>query len=165
MAWFSLAKYDVDSALVDQLESYWRGKASGGSIPARGDIEPADLVPVLPYILLTELERSPFRVRFRLVGTQVVAQSRKDFTGHYLDELNFHDNAMRFGEVYRTVAEHAAPVYGMSEMLCIGSGVMGFYFAVFPLAEDGRTVSHAVAVEDYRSVTELETARGSNTPV
>ena len=156
MAWFSLAKHDIESALIDQLESYWRSKRGAGNLPARDDIDPADLVPLLPYILLTELEPAPFRVRFRLVGTQVVAQSGKDFTGCYLDELSFHDNAMHFSEVYHRVAEHAAPVYGLSEMLCMGSGVMGFYFAVFPLAQDGRAASHAIAVEDYRSVTELE---------
>ena len=109
---------------------------------------------------LAELEREPFRVRFRLVGTQVVAQSRKDFTGCYLDELSFNDHAMHFGDVYRTVAARGAPVYGVSEMLCLGSGVLGFYFAVFPLASDGRTVSHAIAVEDYRSVAELDSGSG-----
>ncbi len=165
MAWFSLEKHDIDSALIDQLEIYWRGKANTDRLPARRDIEPADLVPVLPYLLLAEIERAPFRVRFRLVGTQVVTQSRRDFTGCYLDELSFHDNAMHFGDVYSTVAAHAAPVYGVSEMPCIGDGVMGFCFAVFPLAEDGRTVSHAVAIEDYRSVTELETGGRSDAHV
>ena len=44
---------------------------------------------------LVDLEENPFRVRYRLVGTEVVRYTGLDFTGRYLDELErrVHANA------------------------------------------------------------------------
>ena len=156
MSWFTLEPRDFESRLIDQLESYWRRKAGDRSMPMRGEVDPVDLVPVLPYVVLTELEHDPFRVRYRLVGTHVVAQSRRDATGCYLDQLDMKQGGVDFDAVYRAVAETSRPAFGMSRIPSLGNAVMGFYFAVYPLSSDGEYVTHCIGVEDYRSIAEID---------
>jgi len=158
MSWYSLEPQNFESRLIDQLDAYWRRKAEDRPMPSRGDVDPVDLVPLLPYVVLTELEHGPFRVRYRLVGTHVVAQSRRDVTGWYLDQLDMNPDAVDFDAVYRAVAEARAPAFGVSRIAGVGNATMGFCFAVYPLSNDGATVSHAIAVEDYRNVEELHAA-------
>lgn len=161
MAWYALERRDFGSVLIDQLESYWRRKAEDRPMPSRSDIDPVEIVPLLPYVVLTSIEREPFRVRYRLVGTQVVAQAGRDVTGCYLDQLDMHADAVDVEAVHKAVAETARPAFGVSRLPSVASGAMGFYFAVFPLSNDGRTVTHAISVEDYRNVAELRETGGS----
>ena len=48
-----------------------------------------EIKPLLPHLLVTRYERNPFRVRFVLVGTWLAQYAGADFTGRYLDELDF----------------------------------------------------------------------------
>jgi len=58
-------------------------------MPSRADIDPADLKRILPNILLAKIDRESRRVRYTLVGTRCVAHAGMDYTGHYLDEIDF----------------------------------------------------------------------------
>ncbi len=61
-------------------------KAGARALPDRADLDPAEIPLLLPYILISEVEQ-PFRIRYRLIGTEVVHVTGMNFTGHYLDEL------------------------------------------------------------------------------
>ena len=159
MGWFSTNRYNLTSDLVDELESYWYTKVQAGGMPKRSDIDPCDFVRLLPYILLMDIQYEPFRVRYRLIGTQVALHSRLDFTGYYLDQLTFNPAAVDFGRVYREICVLKVPIYGVSEIPCVDTAYKGFYFAVFPLSEDGDTVSQCIAVEDYRAVSAFDRRR------
>ena len=72
-----------------QLHDYWtlcRGKRA---MPRRADIDPAEIPHLLPNVFLVDIERAPFRVRYRVVGTNAVELQGRDFTGQYLDEMRF----------------------------------------------------------------------------
>jgi hypothetical protein len=157
MSWFKLASRDFESRLIDQLDAYWQRQAGDRRMPSRAEIDLVDLVPLLPYVVLAELENDPFRVRYRLVGTHIVAQSRRDVTGSYLDQLELNADAVDLNAVYRAVAEAGVPAFGVSRMQGLGNGIMGFYFALYPLSNDGMAVTHCIGVEDYRTIEELDT--------
>lgn len=50
------------------LYETWRGKCAGERLPARFEIFEVPK-PVLPYLMLVDLERAPDRLRIRLAGT------------------------------------------------------------------------------------------------
>jgi hypothetical protein len=60
---------DVRSDMVHSMLQWWLAR-SGSDIPDRDDLDPADLKPLLPNILISDVEHDPFRIRHRLVGTR-----------------------------------------------------------------------------------------------
>ena len=70
-----------------QLFDYWRGKCGARSMPSRGDIKPAEIVRLLPYISLIGVAEAG-RLRVRLAGTQLREFFGREITGAYLDDLD-----------------------------------------------------------------------------
>src|SRR5690606_7103695 len=89
-----------------------RHACDGRAMPRRADLDPAAIgAELLPYVALADAEPSPFRVRYRLVGTKMVQYSRIDFTGRYLDELGW-SMVEPLTEAYRRVWESGQPLFG-----------------------------------------------------
>ena len=148
---------DIDACrgkLVRALHDYWVAKRAGRAMPTRAHIDPAEIQALLPNLVVVELESEPFRVRYRLLGTKVVAESGKDFTGHYLDEMIAADLDAPWESCYRLVAEERRPVFGDTAVPTVDGGVFSYEFGIFPLSPDGTTVSQCVAIEDYGELNE-----------
>lgn len=75
------------TAEVRELLSYWIAIHPGDRIPARAAFDPLRVQKVLPNLVLTDVERNPYRFRVRLMGTGIVEAMGGDFTGKYLDEV------------------------------------------------------------------------------
>ncbi len=69
------------------VHAYWRGKCGDGRLPGRADIDPLDLAPHLGNLVLIDVERSPLRLRYRLIGTRITRAMDRDSTGKYYDEI------------------------------------------------------------------------------
>ncbi|MCW5750354.1 MAG: PAS domain-containing protein [Alphaproteobacteria bacterium] len=95
--------------LVRLLE-YWEGKRAGREMPRRSDIDPIEIPAILPILYLTEVGHEPFRVRFRLVGTEVVRLTGRDVTGRHVDESLYGENAAEILGFFRAACEHRRPV-------------------------------------------------------
>ena len=107
---------------------------------------------MLPYLVIADIEASPLRVRYRLVGTQVVEDNGSDFTNRYLEDCNFAVEPM-LHECYRRLVETQAPVFAYYEWHkvewegakgAIGANETGF----FPLSSDGANVDLAISLAD-----------------
>jgi len=92
------------------LLDYWLAKRGGRRMPARADIDPAELVALLPNLMLVDVVGDPARFRFRLVGTRVVRASGEDRTGHFFDEYPFFRAYPTVFEQYRQVATEVEPL-------------------------------------------------------
>ena len=81
-----------------QLYDYWHDIRGTRAMPARADIDPLELKGLLGWLLLIDVEWSPLRFRFRLIGTEIVAIRGMDLTGRYFDEGVFpaQDIVLRF---------------------------------------------------------------------
>ncbi|MGH6894386.1 MAG: PAS domain-containing protein [Dongiaceae bacterium] len=65
---------EIASPRIHRLYSYWNGLRQGGSdiLPRRADVAPDQIRELLPNIMIVDVEQSPLRFRYRLVGTRVV---------------------------------------------------------------------------------------------
>ncbi len=139
----------IASPKIQRVDQWWQDKRAGRKLPDRADLDPADLKPLLPYILLLEASLDPFRLRFRLLGTKVVYVSGFDFTGRYLDELLPPDTEEPWLDHYRRAFDSCAPVFGTTTVPTLHGALFDYEFAIFPLTHGGATVAQFLSIEDY----------------
>jgi hypothetical protein len=142
----------ITSARVGELHRYWQGKCGSRRLPVRSAIDPIEIPRLLPYLVIAEIEASPMRIRYRLVGTQVVEDNGADFTNRYLEDCGFAVEPL-LRECYRRLVETRAPVFAYYEWHkkdvraskgAVGANETGF----FPLSSDGTTVDLAISLAD-----------------
>ena len=142
----------IESRLIRQLFVYWQSKCRDGRIPRRADIDPAEIIRLVPNILIVDVEYNPFRVRFRLAGTKVVQATGFEITGKYLDEIVLADDEGPFLESYQFACATKSPVLARIKWH-LDAETTGEYDACFlPLSEDGETVNKVLSMECYESI-------------
>src|SRR5687767_9939219 len=109
-----IAAEQITSPRVGAMHRYWQSKCRDGSPPLRAAIDPTEIPRLLPYLVIAEIEASPMRVRYRLVGTQVVEDNGSDFTNRYLEDCHFAVEPL-LHECYRRLVETRAPVFAYYE--------------------------------------------------
>jgi hypothetical protein len=130
------------------LLHYWRSKCSPGRLPARADIDPLELKPLLGNINLIEVVPQPpgsdgtpasRRFRYRLFGTEFIFYHGGDLTGQWVDEI---DNPVYreqlVGLYNHVVMTGATPVLSYDYIL--ESRRHRFQAVILPLASDGRNI-------------------------
>ena len=137
------------STMAKQLHRWWTEHRGDSDMPDRADLHPEDILPILPNILISELEPDPFRMRYRLVGTRIVAVVGFDFTGRYLDELQPDPVTVPWVDYYRRVAETRAPLMGSVDVPAKAGGILHYEFAICPLRRGGDAVAQFIALEDF----------------
>lgn len=136
---------DVRSPRIRALHGYWKSKCNDVVPPPRSAIEPAEIRPLLPYLLLAELGE-PFRISYRLVGTAVVRWHGEDFTGREHGAVkSFAESGIE--EAYRQAVVSKAPVFGSTALYAGDQSWIPFDYAVLPLSDDGQTVNKCLAIE------------------
>ncbi|MGH6933643.1 MAG: hypothetical protein ACREEE_14560 [Dongiaceae bacterium] len=136
------------------------------ALPRRASIDPIEIAPLLPNILLNEITRDPLRIRCRLVGTACVQYAHLDFTGMYLDELDFGPTDIEdWPRYYALLCEYRKPLFGETAISFGEEGRTGVEFGIFPLSSDGATVSQCISLEDYEPVKRCQLDLLERTPV
>jgi hypothetical protein len=140
---------ELSSSIGTELYAYWERKRGSRRMPSRADIDPADLKRILPSILIAKIDRE--RVRYTLVGTRCVAHAGMDYTGHYLDEIDFTcDFDTDWHEAYRVLMRERRPIFGIVKTFLKDNRVCELAEVLLPLSDDGETVTHCIAIEDAR---------------
>jgi hypothetical protein len=140
---------EVPSTRARKMFRYWTDKKAGRPMPSRADIDPAEIKDLLPNVILTRLEYAPFRVLYKLIGTKAVENAGIDYSGRYLDEIDF---VSEFGTdwpgTYRTIAAEKQPVLGLCQIKFTDGVIKPYVVAMFPLSSDGEQVDQIIAIED-----------------
>ena len=140
---------DVPSIRARRMFEYWSGKKGERPMPTRADIDPTDIRDVLSNVILVRLEYNPFRVLYRLVGTRSVENAGMDFSGKYLDELDFvSEFETDWPAIYRAIADEKVPIYGLCKIRFTDGVVKPYIAAMFPLSTDGIVVDQVLTIED-----------------
>jgi len=142
---------ELRSEPARRFDAYWRSKHRGNLLPRRQDIDPAEILDILPVFILVDIEDEPFRVRYRLCGTRVSLLD-EELTGRYLDELKNTplEEKERVLSLYRTVFAERRPVYLRSIGASKQTGnPLPMEGAIWPLSSDGQRIDKCAAVEDF----------------
>ncbi len=141
-----------ESSVVELGHAYWRSKVVGTLLPARSDIDPAEIPRLLPNVMLLDVQRSPeWNFRYRLVGTRVVEHLFRDYTGSWFSEIEHQRPPSRVFDNCRRVAETGRPLLANTEYVGPHQGFRRAEDVMLPLAEDGRTVDTVLIFVQYMS--------------
>jgi hypothetical protein len=147
---FDLALSEISSDMIQQFHRHWLQVCGNRRLPRRGDIDPANFKRILPNVIMADIERNPFRVRYRLCGTKV-AEFCGNLTGRYLDEIATGDmwSTAAYMRQYQIAANDFRPVFSFDWIVGPFGARYPIQTGIWPLASNGRTVDLCIAVEDY----------------
>jgi hypothetical protein len=94
---------------VRAVYDYWREKAAGKPMPYRAEIDPADLKPFLPAMMLIDVVHDTRRFVYRLVGTHEVAGRGRDPTGLAVADAFYAGSVEEALAAYEYVARERRP--------------------------------------------------------
>lgn len=135
--------------IVSAVFDYWQGKRAGRRMPARRNLDPLDIPRLLPWLMLTDVLRDPLDFRYRLIGTEVAARARRDYTGCRFSELAHAGPSSQIWKDRVQVVESRQPVFvtppytGGDEAVKTVSGIH------MPLSDDDETVNMILTVVSF----------------
>jgi hypothetical protein len=127
---------------VKAAHQYWLSKCAADQLPARNRIDPVEIPRLLSGIWLLDVSRSPFRFKYRLVGTAIVDAMGFDLTGRWLDEAHPHvrDSPDFFARYERVAEKKIASRRRGQTFLWAHVDYRTVENIVMPLASDGSQV-------------------------
>lgn len=116
--------------------------------PARDSFRPEDLpARILPHLGVVDVERDPFRVYYRLIGSSIAASLGRSHIQGYLDEMDLPqgDDLMA---LYRHTLEVNRPVF-LSGAQQIDGQEFTYEGGALPLGAPADPVRRYIIFEDY----------------
>jgi hypothetical protein len=138
-------------ASVRALLTYWQRIHPPEGLPGRKHFDPAAVVPLLPNIVLVEVQREPLRFRYRLLGSRVDSVAGKNLSGQWLDEAYARlPNASVMLAEYAKVVETGQPIWRRGEPRVLPVPECRTIEVLrLPLASDGKTVDMVLCMTLY----------------
>jgi hypothetical protein len=132
---------------------YWSSLRRGRPMPSRRDLDPLQIPPAyLPDLMLIDVLHEPLRLKYRLIGTHVVAASGKDRTGRFFDDVSFFKEHPAVMQQFEQVAAGGSPLYSLEPFTNFINGTTyEVDRLILPLSGDGERVDMLVALFQFKS--------------
>lgn len=127
---------------IARFYDYWRSIHPPAGLPGRQHFRPMDIPDLLPSVWMLDVQREPFRLRYRLVGTRIEEVRGRALTGMWLDETSPEIRDMEvYYRRYRAAIETRQPQWrrGPSQMQHLRD-IEDLENIILPMASDGSTV-------------------------
>lgn len=134
----------IEDARLRAVFSYWQDKAGGRPMPARTDIDPAELKPYLPNLALIDVEGDPPRYRYRLVGTELTSILGRELRGRHVDEMPLLHRRFALA-AYDKLLHERMPTYARIDTFIPFLFSVRYERLLLPLAPDGERVNMVLA--------------------
>lgn len=152
--------------LIDALD-YWDGKRRQRFAPSRADIEPLDLIGVLPRIMLADVLSDPLGFRYRLSGTGISDIHGEELTGLAPLDLKPVEYGRLIDRHYRQCVSERRPLLHLI-ILDLAHRSRAYARLLLPLSNDGEQVNMLMAVDsanqDSRELREFFDAQTRQQP-
>lgn len=148
-----LERGQLTSGVITAVLEIWDRHTGSAELMAKEAVDPFELKPWLPYLSISEVHENPFRLRYRLVGTEIVRFVKRDFTGVWLHESGWPDDVIELNRaLYHHVHATRQPLFGLSTVEWDGRSFYRFEWGILPLTTDGARVTHCLGVDDYSQI-------------
>ena len=141
---------------LKQVYAYWQMKRAGRAMPARRDIDPAEMRSVLPHLMLIDVEPGP-RYRYRLFGTAVTDAFGMNPTGKCVDEVMTGGYKAFLLGLYDDLCAEKKPIYSTSIYGTKRDTKMWTQRLMLPLSSDGAAVDKVLACQVFVHGSPLKT--------
>ncbi|MBO6562919.1 MAG: PAS domain-containing protein [Nisaea sp.] len=145
---------DVRSPLVREAYMLWDDKRGARPMPARADFDPVEMPRLLASMILVDVEQPETRLKVRLAGTKIVDMFGSDYTGMYMDEIDFGDVREKVLGEYLLCATEKRPLFSDHSFRKINDYYHSIERVLLPLSNDGKTVNMLMAVLDFERMRE-----------
>jgi hypothetical protein len=147
---------DLESATprLRQAFEYWVAKCGSRPIPARADLDPAEIKPLLPYLVLMDVLRDsrpgwPLDFRYRLIGSVTDAMMNARYTGKCMSELPHQQPDSRLWQSLSHVTETRQPQVNRVPYVGPHKDFISVVDLVMPLSADGIDVDMLFCIIDF----------------
>jgi len=146
---------ECTNAALQQTLDYWQQLRGQRRMPARKDLDPADIPRLLPKLMLADVALgaadgdagdAPPQIRFRLVGTEVVGRFGYEMTGYRLSEIDYGAQADEIADLYRKAVVCGRPQFARLEIKQGHDRLLRMQQLLLPLSDDGTSVNMILAV-------------------
>jgi len=100
---------------LQALYDYWLARRGGAGFMPRADLDPTAIPQLLRHLILSDVAPagagSGLAIRYRVVGTEIVAAHGSDYTGMTVEELTSGSTRDYTLRLYAIVVGDAVPVY------------------------------------------------------
>ncbi|WP_395020684.1 PAS domain-containing protein [Dongia sp.] len=136
---------------------YWQSKRRSGMFPARADLDPIEMKPWLPGLVLVDVtpmpgQSPPYRLTYRLIGTGATSLRGQEGTGKRVQEAYFGNSLAEIMENYRLVIEERQIVYDGDRTLSENGAKLEAETLLLPLASDGSAIDMVVCYQEIEMV-------------
>lgn len=135
---------------VRAVFDHWTALKRGRAMPPRADIDPLDLAPYLPGIMLVDVVDDSRRYVYRLVGTREVAMRGNDPTGRAVAEGYFAPTADAAIASFQDVVDRRAPRFENRRFIAADGRVGDEECVILPLSNDGSRVNMLLVYTHHR---------------
>jgi hypothetical protein len=143
---------DVTSPLTPrqvQLLGYWNRIRGGRSMPARRDLDPAEVHTLLPNLVLIDVAEGVTDFRFRLMGTAVAAQCSRDHTSKLFSDLEGYGPRGYGWSNHQKVVTRQRPRIGHLPYTGPNTSIVAHHNLSLPLSSDGRRVDMILCISEF----------------
>jgi hypothetical protein len=131
-----------------QAFDYWQAKRGGRLAPSRADIDPIEIAPLLPRVMLVDVSADPVDFRFRLAGTGIFRIHGAELTNKRALELEPPAYAALIHRLYCEALTRRAPIAHRLLIEC-ETRRSAYMRIMLPLSEDGAAINRLLTVESY----------------
>ena len=125
---------------LKDLLAYWDARRGERSMPARADIDPADIPSLLAHIVLVETGETLDDFRYRLCGTEFCRGFENERTGMRFADLPQIENFERVYEGYWCTHVEQRPHYFHGQIVSPSRSFIKYSRLTLPLSADGHRV-------------------------
>ncbi len=110
-------------------------------MPARADLDPADLSHLLPNILIHEVQAEPLDFRYRLVGSEIVRHINQNPTGTWMSQIPHQKKPSKLWSFLEDAATNKHPVIANPPYLGQYKEFKFIEDIILPLSADSKNVN------------------------
>ena len=132
-----------------EVFQYWDKMRGDRLMPARADLDPADLRHLLPHILIHEVQLEPLDFRYRLIGSEVVRHLNDNHTGAWVSSIPHQKKPSKLWAILEKAVTDRAPVIANPPYIGPYEQFKSIEDIVLPLSVDGEKVNMLFICVDF----------------